>query len=194
MTQTSPTGTHQSGSRLPILILLAAQLVIGLFTFRDYGLSWDEPLFYEYGDALGYAYTPANWFDPSFDLSNAYGPSGDDHKTRGPAYLLLAREPVHLLESLGADEASAWHLVNFLTFLLGVYFVYRLSLASRQLPHVSARRVFRLPPQPALDERVDGLRRGGVVFDATASVGTCLHQSERYTVPCFLHGRISLRL
>jgi len=128
MTQTSPTGTHQSGSRLPILILLAAQLVIGLFTFRDYGLSWDEPLFYEYGDALGYAYTPANWFDPSFDLSNAYGPSGDDHKTRGPAYLLLAREPVHLLESLGADEASAWHLVNFLTFLLGVYFVYRLSL------------------------------------------------------------------
>jgi hypothetical protein len=36
--------------------------------------------------------------------------------------------PVHLLESLGVDEASAWHLVNFLTFLLGAYFVYRLSL------------------------------------------------------------------
>jgi len=128
MTQMPPPVARRLGSRLPILILLAAQLVIGLFTFRDYGLSWDEPLFYEYGDALGYAYTPANWFDPSFDLSNAYGPSGDDHKTRGPAYLLLAREPVHLLESLGVDEASAWHLVNFLTFLLGVYFVYRLSL------------------------------------------------------------------
>ena len=128
MSQIPPPVARRLGSRLPILILLAAQLIIGLFTFRDYGLSWDEPLFYEYGDALGYAYTPANWFDPSFDLSNAYGPSGDDHKTRGPAYLLLAREPVHLLESLGADEASAWHLVNFLTFLLGVYFVYRLSL------------------------------------------------------------------
>jgi len=112
----------------PIIILLLVELIIGLFTFRDYGLSWDEPLFYEYGDALGYAYTPANWFDPSFDLSNAYGPSGDDHKTRGPAYLLLAREPVHLLESLGMDEASTWHLVNFLTFLLGVYLIYRLSL------------------------------------------------------------------
>jgi hypothetical protein len=113
---------------LPILLLIIANLLAGLFTFRDYGLSWDEPLFYGYADALGYAYTPANWFDPSFDLSQAYGPSGDDHKTRGPAYLLLARTPVHLLESLGVDEASAWHLVNFLTFLLGVYFIYRLGL------------------------------------------------------------------
>jgi hypothetical protein len=112
----------------PFIILLLALLIFGLSTFRDYGLSWDEPLFYEYGEAVGYAYTPANWFSPNFDLSNSYGSSGDDHKTRGPAYLLLARTPVHLLEALGVDEPSAWHLVNFLTFLLGVYFVYRLSL------------------------------------------------------------------
>ncbi len=116
------------GSRLPIILLLLVQLVIGLFTFRDYGLTWDEPLFYEYADALGYAYTPSNWFDPSFDLSRAYGPSGDDHKTRGPAYLLLARAPVHVLQTIGLDQASAWHLVNFLTFLLGVALLYRLSL------------------------------------------------------------------
>jgi hypothetical protein len=116
------------GSHLPIILLLLVQLVIGLFTFRDYGLAWDEPLFYEYADALGYAYTPSNWFDPGFDLSRAYGPSGDDHKTRGPAYLLLAREPVHALQALGLEQASAWHLVNFLAFLLGVYLLYRLSL------------------------------------------------------------------
>jgi hypothetical protein len=50
------------GSKLffekPILILLAVNLIAGLFIFRDYGLSWDEPLFYDYGDALGYAYSP----------------------------------------------------------------------------------------------------------------------------------------
>jgi hypothetical protein len=113
---------------IPFILLILALLTFGLFSFRDYGLSWDEPLFYDYGEALGYAYTPANWFRADFDLNNAYGSSGDDHKTRGPAYLLLARTPVHVLESLGIDAPSAWHLVNFLTFLLGVYFVYRLSL------------------------------------------------------------------
>ncbi len=112
---------------IPFIILLLALLIFGLSTFRDYGLSWDEPLFYDYGESLGYAYTPANWFSSDFDLSKSYGSSGDDHKTRGPAYLLLARTPVHVLESIGVDEASAWHLVNFLTFLLGVTFIYRLS-------------------------------------------------------------------
>lgn len=113
--------------RKPIVILLAVTLVIGLFVFRDYGFTWDEPLFYEYGDALGYAYTPANWLSGHFDLNNSYGPSATDHKNRGPAYLLLAREPVYLIENLRIDTASAWHLINFLTFLLGVYFVYRLA-------------------------------------------------------------------
>ncbi|MBV6394671.1 MAG: hypothetical protein HFACDABA_00237 [Anaerolineales bacterium] len=113
---------------IPFILLILALLLFGLFTFRDYGLSWDEPLFYEYGEALGYAYAPANWFRADFDLNHAYGSSGDDHKNRGPAYLILARTPVHILQSLGIDPPSAWHLVNFLTFLLGVYFVYRLSL------------------------------------------------------------------
>lgn len=111
----------------PIYVLLAVNIIVGSFIFRDYGLSWDEPLFYNYADALGYAYSPAEWFSGHFDLSNSYGISGDDHKTRGPAYLFLAREPVYLLEAFGLDSASAWHLVNFLFFQLGVYFLYRLS-------------------------------------------------------------------
>ena len=112
----------------PIYILLAFNILIGVFVFRDYGLSWDEPLFYDYADALGYAYSPKEWFSGNFDLSNSYGISGDDHKTRGPAYLFLARQPVYLLKALGLDSASSWHLVNFLFFQLGVYFLYRLSL------------------------------------------------------------------
>ena len=114
-------------SEKPILILLAVNIIAGLLIFHDYGYSWDEPLFYDYGNALGYAYSPEQWFSSTFDVDNSYGISGDDHKTRGPAYLLLSREPVYVLESLGLDQASAWHLVNFLFFQLGVYFLYRFS-------------------------------------------------------------------
>jgi hypothetical protein len=111
----------------PIYILIAVNLLIGGFVFRDYGLSWDEPLFYQYADALGYAYSPTEWFSGSFDLENSYGPSAEDHKTRGPAYLFLARNFVYGLIALGSDSASAWHLVNFVFFQLGVYCFYRLA-------------------------------------------------------------------
>jgi len=119
--------TFKSFIKNPILILLAVNILIGLFIFRDYGLSWDEPYFYSYGDALGYAYSPANWFSENFDLNNSYGASGEDHKTRGPAYLFLARNFVYGLKALGSDSASSWHLVNFLFFQLGIYFLYRIS-------------------------------------------------------------------
>ena len=112
----------------PILILIAANILIGFFIFRDYGTSWDEPYFYSYADALGYAYSPANWFRADFDLNNSYGASGEDHKTRGPAYLFLARSFVYGLEALGPDSAAAWHLVNFLFFQLGIYFLYCISM------------------------------------------------------------------
>ena len=121
---------NSSSNRLiqkPILILLAVNILIGLVVFRNYGYSWDEPLFYDYADALGYAYTPREWFSGDFDLQRSFGSSGDDHKTRGPAYLLLGRGPASLLEMLGLDKASAWHLVNFLFFQIGVYFLYRLA-------------------------------------------------------------------
>ncbi len=111
----------------PIYLFLALNIAIGLFTFRNYGLSWDELLFYDYSDALGYAYSPREWFSGNFDLENSYGPSAEDHKTRGPAYLFLARNFAYGLEALGSDSASAWHLVNFLFFQLGVYFFYRLA-------------------------------------------------------------------
>src|SRR5690242_16765877 len=118
----------------PILLLLAVNILVGLFVFRDYGYSWDEPLFYDYGDALGYAYSPQAWLSGHFNINNSYGSSGDDHKTRGPAYLLVAREPVYLLQALGLDKASAWHLINFLFFQFGVYFLYRLALRWMKSP------------------------------------------------------------
>jgi hypothetical protein len=111
----------------PVILLIIFNILVGLFTYRDFGLTWDEPYFYSYGDALGYAYSPSEWFSGDFDLYNSYGASAEDHKTRGPAYLLLARTFVYGLNALGSDSASAWHLVNFLFFQLGIYFLYRIS-------------------------------------------------------------------
>jgi hypothetical protein len=111
-------------NKSPIFLLLAVNLIVGLFIFQDYGLSLDEPLFYNYADAIGYAYSPTKWFSGDFDLIRAYGISPGDHANRGPAYLLFARIPAHLLQSLGMDMASSWHLVNFLTFQIGLYFFY----------------------------------------------------------------------
>ncbi len=124
----NPTNLFQRYKTLPVLLLILVNVIIGLRTFRDYGLSIDEPLFYGYADAIGYAYNPVNWFSGHFDLeANAYGPSPWDHRNRGPAYLLLTRGPVHLLQSMGVDQASAWHLVNFLAFQVAVYFFYVLA-------------------------------------------------------------------
>lgn len=96
-------------------------------TFHSYGLAWDEPLFYDYGEALKYAYMPANWFSGDFNVANYFGASGSDHANRGPAYLLLATPLVALFKWLGLDLASAWHLTNFLTLNLGIYLLYRLA-------------------------------------------------------------------
>ncbi len=112
----------------PIVLLLLVNLTVGLLTFQDYGLSLDEPLYYDYAEAIGYAYSPAEWFSADFDLIHAYGASPADHANRGPAYLLLVRFPAQALQDLGLDKASAWHLVNFLTFQAGVYFFYRFCL------------------------------------------------------------------
>jgi len=122
----------------PILILIAVNILIGLLIFRDYGTAWDEPLFYSYGDALGYAYSPSEWFSGDFDMYRSYGASGGDHRNRGPAYLLLARNFVYGLEALGSgiipvgdhpagNRTSTWHLVNFLAFQFGVYLLHRFA-------------------------------------------------------------------
>lgn len=112
----------------PLFLLLAVTLTAGFLTFKAYGLSWDEPLYYDYADSIWKAYTPQA-FAPGFDFEQVYGKSAEDHQTRGPAYLLLARPWVLGLAALQLDLASAWHLVNFLTFqLVGVGCLYWLML------------------------------------------------------------------
>jgi hypothetical protein len=113
---------------LPLILLLAANLAVGLMTFQSYGLSWDEPLFYKYADSIGYAYSIQERLNGNFNLENAYGPSATDHKTYGPAYLLLAKPIVSVLKIFSpARDSDLWHLVNFLTFQIGLLFFYGLA-------------------------------------------------------------------
>jgi hypothetical protein len=112
---------------LPIILLVVICLVIGSLTFKDYGLSWDEPLFYAYADAIGYAYSIPERLGDDFDLERAYGPSATDHKIYGPAYLIIARGPVYLLNALsGIGKPELWHLVNFIVFQIGAVLFYLL--------------------------------------------------------------------
>jgi len=113
----------------PATLLILANLVVGLVTFQDYGLSWDEPLFYQYAQAVPYAYSLPARLSGTFDIEKAYGPSAEDHKTYGPAYLLPANAVVDLLDwALPVSRSDLWHLVNFLTFQAGVLLLYGICL------------------------------------------------------------------
>jgi hypothetical protein len=112
---------------LPFVALWLASLLAGVLLFRDFGFSWDEPLFYQYSDAVGSAYSIPDWLSGSVNLEQAYGPSAEDHKIYGAAYLLVGRNVTRLLQALtGIDEWTVWHLTNFLAFELGVLFLYLL--------------------------------------------------------------------
>jgi hypothetical protein len=114
-------------SNLPLILLVIINIIIGVFTFQDYGLSWDEPLFYKYADAVGYAYAIQSRIEGTFDIQNAYGPSGD-HALYGPAYLLIARNFVYLFEKVtGISRTTLWHLLNFITLQVGVIFLYLIT-------------------------------------------------------------------
>jgi hypothetical protein len=116
-------------SAFPISLLMIVSLMAGLFTFKDYGMSWDEPLFYKYADAIPYAYSITERLKGDFNILKAYGPSETDHMMYGPAYLLIARPFVQLTNFLtGGDNASGWHLINFILFNIGILFFYLLCL------------------------------------------------------------------
>ena len=92
-------------------------------------MTWDEYLYYQYGEAIGYAYSIPEHLSSDFDINRAYGPSVGDHRIYGPAYLLITRIPVLALRQVtGLDIYTLWHLINFILFLVGTYYFYLLAL------------------------------------------------------------------
>lgn len=116
-------------SSFPISLLALICLIAGLLTFQDYGMGWDEPLFYKYADAIPYAYSITERLSGDFNILKAYGPSETDHMMYGPAYILTARPIVLLaMTSTSSTNYSAWHLINFMLFIIGVVFLYMLAM------------------------------------------------------------------
>ncbi len=106
---------------LPITVLLAAALVLGVFTAGDYGESWDEADIYRYSEYATQAYRfflhPADL--PAFDTNlNLYG----------PAYYVAAGLIANGFMALHPawSQINAWHFTYFLTFLAGALALYLL--------------------------------------------------------------------
>jgi hypothetical protein len=108
-------------------ILLALALVAaaaGAWLFRDYGLSWDEPLFYKFARTMLRAYSPAEQRAGTFDFERDID---TDHWYYGPAYVLLATPAVRLLQASGLTEVDAWRLANLASFVFGWIVLYLLA-------------------------------------------------------------------
>lgn len=105
-----------------MILLLTTAFVIGCFTVKNYGESWDEPDNSRYGE---YALNAYQYFFHPQDLSEF----DTDLNFKGPAYFMLVSLLAHGLTTL----ISAWmiitarHFVYFITFLAGVYMLYLLS-------------------------------------------------------------------
>lgn len=113
----------------PFVALLLANLFIGCFTFQVYGASWDEPEFYQYAAAVPYAYSIRERLSGQFNLEKSFGPDPEGHKMYGPAYLLIGLTLVRVLTSVfQVPWFASWHLVNFLSFQVGIVFFYLLCL------------------------------------------------------------------
>jgi hypothetical protein len=108
---------------LPILLLLAACLVIGIITVKDYGESWDERDIYSYGD---YALKAYQYFWQPERLPEL----GTNLVFYGPAYFMALTLLARAVAAVHPAWAGpiAWHFGYFLTFLICVLLLYLLSM------------------------------------------------------------------
>ncbi len=108
---------------LPLGILLGLSLLIGIFTFDDYGESWDELKLYDYAADSMDAYT--TWF-----RHGTIPVTGDRFENYGPFFVMLTRiiAKTALQVFPAIQEVDVQHMVYFLTFLVGIWAFYQLSI------------------------------------------------------------------
>lgn len=113
------TGNHNgsllSHPHFPVLMLLLISFLIGVVVVRDYGASWDDPKRYAYATNSLKAYL---------------GQGGDIDDDKGPFFVMLARIGTEAIIRMlpGWQPMDGWHLMSFLSFLLGVISFYAISL------------------------------------------------------------------
>jgi hypothetical protein len=107
--------TLLSHTYFPILVLLLLNILIGSLVVIDYGQSQDEHLRMRYADKSLSAY------------------SGEDRRLgdeKGAFYVMVALVGSRLINQIRPDwlPIEAWHFMNFLSFLMGLFFLYRICL------------------------------------------------------------------
>ncbi len=105
----------------PIIVLITINIIIGALIFKDYGESWDENLRFQYAERSLAAYSGAGK-----DLGNEKGQFNE----KGAFYVMLAKLGSDAMRAIDdrLQPIEAWHFINFLSFLLGVFFLYKLCL------------------------------------------------------------------
>lgn len=113
-----------------ILIILAFSLLIGFFTFNQYGESWDDKSLQKYAVKSVNAYT--TW--PQQGIVNLIR---EDLGYYGPFYIMLVQRAIEFLSTfLSFPLPDLRHLVYFITYLAGVWAFY--ALAKRWLSEIPA--------------------------------------------------------
>jgi len=113
-----------------ILIILAVSLLVGFFTFNQYGESWDDKSLQKYAVKSVNAYT--TW--PQQGVVNLIR---EDLGYYGPFYIMFVdRSTEYLRTFLSFPLPDLRHLVYFLTYLAGVWAFY--ALAKRWLTEIPA--------------------------------------------------------
>jgi hypothetical protein len=121
---------HKYRAHLPIIALLAVAFVVGLFTVRQYGESWDELQFFKYADHALQAYS-------TWPRTGSVPLTGNTYDNYGPAYVMLVALGTRVLGIILPWMASdIRHLLYFLTWLVGIWAFH--ALARRWLAPAAA--------------------------------------------------------
>ena len=96
-------------------LLLIINLIIGILIFPTYGESWDEQLRYQYAERSLAAY---------------HGSGSGLIDEKGAFYVMIAKLGSDLIRKIQPSlyPIQAWHLIHFLSFLMGVFFLYKICL------------------------------------------------------------------
>jgi len=111
----------------PVYIILFVLIIIGSLIFHEFGASWDEPEYYQYAESTFRAYSIREILNGNYDYTNTLGTN--DLRYYGPAFLIIGKV-IHSLISIvfpNILSIDMWHLITYLSFLLGVYFFYKLA-------------------------------------------------------------------
>jgi hypothetical protein len=109
--------------RLWLLTVLAILLIVGLVTFRDFGTSVDEGIDSAYGSLFLHFYETGTFLKlPGTDYLHDY--------FHGPFYFMVFTITTRVFRFLGIAPrlTDGLHLTNYLSFLVGLFFLYRLCL------------------------------------------------------------------